>query len=259
MSEQNHTPPADSRPILFAPGYRICDGGTVWTRRVLGSHGCLGPWRIVHQSVLPRTGYLQVRIHTDSGSRRLYVHRLVLEVFVGPCPPDCECCHNDGDPTNNFVSNLRWDTRAENLADRLRHGKIPKGQGHRLAKLSESDVREIFRLARQGKTLDQIAAAFGVSFQNVSRILNREMWSHVAIEDDLLVRSKQMRRGEDHVRAKLKAADIPEIFRLNRSGLTRQQIAEIYGVTRTTVGMVIRRVNWRHVPIDTEETGPCSP
>jgi hypothetical protein len=31
-------------------------------------------------------------------------------------------CHNDGDPFNNAVTNLRWDTRSGNLRDKIAHG-----------------------------------------------------------------------------------------------------------------------------------------
>lgn len=54
------------------------------------------------------------------------VHRLVLEAFVGPCPPGMECCHFDGDSTNNHLSNLRWDTHSSNQFDRVRHRTHPQ-------------------------------------------------------------------------------------------------------------------------------------
>ncbi|MFF1540504.1 NUMOD4 motif-containing HNH endonuclease [Microbacterium sp. NPDC058269] len=50
------------------------------------------------------------------------VHRLVLEAFVGPCPAGQEACHWDGDPTNNKLENLRWDSHTANEADKLRIG-----------------------------------------------------------------------------------------------------------------------------------------
>lgn len=51
------------------------------------------------------------------------VHHLVLEAFVGPRPtPRAECCHWDGDPSHNWPGNLRWGTRADNAADKRRHG-----------------------------------------------------------------------------------------------------------------------------------------
>jgi hypothetical protein len=60
------------------------------------------------------TGYLQFGI---GGRLRKYIHRAVLEAFVGPCPEGMEACHNDSDPSNNHVSNLRWDTRFGNCQD----------------------------------------------------------------------------------------------------------------------------------------------
>lgn len=45
------------------------------------------------------------------------VCRLVLLAFVGPAPEGMECCHNDGNPGNNRLENLRWDTRSSNTLD----------------------------------------------------------------------------------------------------------------------------------------------
>jgi HNH endonuclease/NUMOD4 motif len=39
------------------------------------------------------------------GKLQLRVHRLVLEAFVGPCPPGQECRHLNGNPSDN-----RWDS-----------------------------------------------------------------------------------------------------------------------------------------------------
>jgi NUMOD4 motif/HNH endonuclease len=59
----------------------------------------------------------------NSVKLRRYVHHLVLEAFVSLRPPGTECCHWDDDPTNNHVSNLRWDTRTANKQDSLRNGR----------------------------------------------------------------------------------------------------------------------------------------
>lgn len=50
------------------------------------------------------------------------VHPLVAKAFFGTAPAGMECCHNDGDPTNNRIENLRWDTHSENNRDKRRHG-----------------------------------------------------------------------------------------------------------------------------------------
>ncbi len=73
-----------------------------------------------------------------SGRQFFLAHRLVLVTFVGPCPPDMEGCHNDGNPGNNHLDNLRWDTSTANHYDMVKHGthcnaskKVCK-YGHRL-------------------------------------------------------------------------------------------------------------------------------
>ena len=53
----------------------------------------------------------------------LYSHRLVALAWIGPQPEGMEVCHDDGDPTNNHVSNLRWDTHQANASDMVRHGR----------------------------------------------------------------------------------------------------------------------------------------
>lgn len=52
-----------------------------------------------------------------------YIHRLVLEAFVGPCPDGMEALHSDGNKTNNNVDNLRWGTPSENNRDIVKHGR----------------------------------------------------------------------------------------------------------------------------------------
>ncbi|MDR7189780.1 hypothetical protein J2Y46_002606 [Microbacterium sp. BE35] len=66
-------------------------------------------------------GYMIAHLYTDNRRTAKLVHRMVLEAFVGTCPEGMEGCHNDGDPTNNHLSNLRWDTHAENNRDQGRH------------------------------------------------------------------------------------------------------------------------------------------
>ena len=69
-------------------------------------------------------GRLAVKV---AGQRNRYVHQLVLETFVGPRPqgPNIDGCHNDGDPLNNNLTNLRWDSTSENMYDKVRHGTDP--------------------------------------------------------------------------------------------------------------------------------------
>ena len=102
-------------------------------------------------------------------------HTLVMEAFVGLRPQGMECCHNDGNPQNNYLSNLRWDTPISNQADRVRHGTTNRGEQCGNAKLTLEQVRAI----RQDNRLQRIIAAeYGVRDNTISRIKSGKRWTH---------------------------------------------------------------------------------
>jgi hypothetical protein len=67
-------------------------------------------------------GHLTVTLYKGESRRTRHVHQLVLETFIGSCPPTMEVRHLDGDPKNNYLGNLVCGTRAENQQDAVRHG-----------------------------------------------------------------------------------------------------------------------------------------
>ena len=67
------------------------------------------------------SNYGHLSVVLGRGKTRM-VHELVLRAFVGDPPDKHECCHNNGDPTDNRLSNLRWGTRSENIRDAINHG-----------------------------------------------------------------------------------------------------------------------------------------
>jgi hypothetical protein len=74
-------------------------------------------------------GYRVVKVRDKERRGHLQVHCMVLEAFVGSRPsPEHEGCHWDGDPTNNRLDNLRWDTPKGNQADKVRHGTTLRGR-----------------------------------------------------------------------------------------------------------------------------------
>lgn len=97
--------------------------------------------------------HLWVILNKDRHKRRGWVHRLVLEAFVGPHPKGMEGCHRDGDPANNHVDNLRWDTRSKNAFDRVKHGRhentfreeCPRGHKLEMPNLKPADYARGWR------------------------------------------------------------------------------------------------------------------
>lgn len=109
---------------------------------------------------------------------RLTTNRLVLEAFVGPCPDGMECCHNDGDPSDNRLENLRWDTHLNNQRDMLQHKTNNAGSRHGMSKLTEADVAEIKMQFAAGRRRKEIAAEFGIRHDYVAAVANGRRWKH---------------------------------------------------------------------------------
>lgn len=89
-------------------------------------------------------------------------------------------CHNDGNPQNNIISNLRWDDARGNAIDAIKHGTLPMGSKRSGAKLNEDAVRDIRDLVKQGVTQRELARRYGVSEIVISFAVNRKTWKHVA-------------------------------------------------------------------------------
>jgi hypothetical protein len=166
------------RPIEGFAGYRVGREGVVQSSRGRGTGKDLTDgWRPL-KPCRRRQGYLTVNLHRDGLKSSHYVHHLVLEAFVGPRPPGLICCHGDGDPANNRVENLRWDSYLSNSEDMVRHGTRPMGSRCH-AKLGEGDVREIRRLRSAGVRPRDLAVAFGVTSPNIVAIVRRRSWRHL--------------------------------------------------------------------------------
>jgi hypothetical protein len=124
-------------------------------------------------------GYQRINLCVHGRQKGYYVHSLVLLAFVGPCPPGMECCHGDGNRMNNRLGNLRWDSRLNNAADRVRHGHSCRGERNGAAKLSTADVHAIRYLHSRGVGPTDLARQFGCNRYNIRAVAQRKTWRHV--------------------------------------------------------------------------------
>lgn len=153
------------------PDYIVSSDGRVGSRKY-------GRLRFLRQS--PVRGYLQVAICFGGVEKRMPVHRLVAEAFLGPRPTTKhQVNHKNGVKADNRDVNLEWTTSKQNI----RHSfdvlgnKAARGEKHGKAKLTEPKVREIRKLYLAGETLRSIAASFGVTHQSVNCILKGKSWA----------------------------------------------------------------------------------
>lgn len=150
------------------PRYWVTDSGRIFSER---SNRFLKPIRMGEYC-----GVTIVNRHGELVKR--YLHRLILEIMTGVCPPGLQACHNNGDKTDNRVVNLRWDTPQANNDDKRAHGTVACGEKNPMAKLTWESVREIrVAAAEQGRTQRSIAAEYAVSNMTISRIARGQMWN----------------------------------------------------------------------------------
>jgi hypothetical protein len=169
------------RPIPSLPEqlYRAGTDGAIWSCSKGGKGmGKPGRWRRLTGRV-GKVGYRVVGISVGGVTKLLYVHRLILEAFVGPCPPKMECRHLNGVRTDNRLSNLCWGKTRDNAADRIIHGTQARGSRHGWAKLTETDIPLIRARRAAGAFQRVIAEEFGVSRTVIKLVLKGKIWRHV--------------------------------------------------------------------------------
>lgn len=185
MSEHNLT--EEWRPVVGYEGlYEVSSLGQVRSlaRKTYGQRGSRDlPQKVLKQrSPLSPNGnqrYPYVGLCKSGVKKTAHVHRIVLAAFVGERPIGMQARHLNGNPEDNRINNLAWGTKLENEADRKKHGTVPRGLGHRKAKLSEAQVLEAVEMRKRGISIAKIAAAFGVWPRAIDQIVKGESWSHV--------------------------------------------------------------------------------
>ena len=108
--------------------------------------------------------------------KRVSIHRLVYETFVGKIPKGMQINHKDGNKNNNHISNLEVVTPKENTAHAWRLGLTKKRFGENLnfTKVSWEEVQEIRNLFAQGKTQTELAKKYNCHQSNIHYIVKNK-------------------------------------------------------------------------------------
>lgn len=143
----------------------------IWLRanaRHEGDNCLTWPFSIDPQNGYGRLGYL---------GKMYWAHRLMCELAHGvPTTTKHEVAHSCGRGHEGCVNprHLSWKTRSENQRERRLHGTHGKGDGPR-CRLTPEQASEIRQL-RGIKTQAELAAIYGVSWQNIGMIQRGETW-----------------------------------------------------------------------------------
>ncbi len=129
-------------------------------------------------------GYTAYILRDEIGKPcRRMAHRLVAIAFLG-FPVDktlTDVAHNDGNPRNNSVENLRWATHRDNQLDMNNHGTMQNGEKCITAKISKEQAVDIRERAKSGPRGIQrrLASEYGISVAQVCRITNSTRWRSI--------------------------------------------------------------------------------
>lgn len=144
------------------PNYLVSDHGRVYSKRRLRKF--LKPW-------VAGNGYFEIRIFGDGPSRRISLHKLVMEVFVGETQGGRAAKHKyqnvnhkDGNKLNNKLANLEYCTLSENL-------KHAWAMGLKTGRLKKEDIAQIHNHILQNRlTQKEIGKLFNVTGVRIGQI-----------------------------------------------------------------------------------------
>lgn len=130
--------------------------------------------KIIKPNVKPPGGYHAVTLRIDrTRSLDRYVHRMVLEAFVGSPQPGDHGRHLNGTPSDNRLVNLAWGTPIENKADDLRLGRRMRGSRQHRALLTEETARAI---KLSDESAEVLGKRYGVHPQTIVSLRRGLSW-----------------------------------------------------------------------------------
>ncbi len=148
----------DRVPIPNYPKYAIDKHGNVYGKRGEPLKG------------MQVDGYHKV--HLGDGFH--YVHRLVLQTFIGPCPEGYQACHKNNDRADNRLSNLCWGSRKRNARDRKKLGY------HRPGLSSEQKQRAQYLYEVERWSFDKLHKEFKIDDHTIRRYAKKYNWQRRA-------------------------------------------------------------------------------
>lgn len=155
-------------PVIGFEGlYEVSDLGRVRSLKRSG--------RILRPGV-NSSGYMVAGLSKNGIRTSVYVHALVLDAFRGPRPCGHDSCHENNSRTDNRLDNLRWDTRRQNMLDKIKHGTHQTGSKSPRAILSIEQVAEIRACKWERGKGKFFANKFDVSESTISLVHLGKIW-----------------------------------------------------------------------------------
>ena len=170
--------------VVGHPNYDVSSHGRVRSWKESWCRRKSDPPLIMRLGVADKMPYLQITL--DGKSR--FVHQLVLEAFVGPCPfQKKNTRHLDSDPQNNHLENLAWGTWSDQMEDKRGNGTFPALENHPMTHRDRELVQAIrdehgpprgrgYRHKPGEVSVRDLSIKYNIPMTTIQHYLHRRTW-----------------------------------------------------------------------------------
>lgn len=134
--------------------------------------------------------YITVSLSTINNSHQYFqIHRLMLIVFNPIENYELyDVNHKDGIKYHNWLWNLEWVTKSENIQHALNNNLFNLGETRRNSKLTNDQIRLICSKISKGESPKQISNEMDIKDCNIDKIvmniINGHSWKHISKDYD---------------------------------------------------------------------------
>ena len=123
-----------------------------------------------------RNGYVKVTLCKNGKNKHWYLHRLVMDNFVGICPSHKEVNHKDCIKSHNHIKNLEYVTKSRNAKHAYENGRKASGEKHHLSTFTNKEIKKIRKMYLTGAyTQKEISIMFNMTREYISLIVNQKV------------------------------------------------------------------------------------
>lgn len=166
----------------------------------------------------------------------VHAHRAAFKIYVGEIPDGLDVCHTCDNRICVNPNHLYTGTRKDNMQDCVKRGRTnkPSGENHPRARLTVQDVIEI---RASTKSMNELAAQYGVGLTTIQNVLHRKSWKCVATNqtDIHVIKNK---------RDKLTVSDVESI---RKSNATSRELSKKYGVCTSNINYIRNYKIWKNI------------
>jgi len=182
-----------------------------------------------------KNGYLNVHLSKYGKSEVISVHRLVARAFLGERQKGLDICHCDGNPKNNNIENLRYDSHKNNSADMKIHGTLMKGEKNPNNKYT----------IEQAEMVKQLLLNEALSIKKISEITNVKTFVVICINNGKSWRNENINYPIREIKTKKLTENIQEIYYLlENTELSYAEIARMFSVASQTIQNINKGTRW---------------